>query len=84
MTVSKALLTSALTAVVAMSVASPVFAAAKEKCYGVSMAGKNDCAGNGHNCAGQTKLDKDAGDWKYVAAGSCTKMGGSMMAPEAK
>lgn len=77
MSVSKTLLASALTAVVAMSAAAPAFAASKEKCYGVAAAGKNDCAGNGHSCAGQAKVDKDAGEWKFVAAGSCTSMGGT-------
>ena len=47
----------------------------KEKCYGVSMAGKNDCkAGAGSSCAGSSKVDYQAGDWKYVAKGSCTTM----------
>jgi uncharacterized membrane protein len=47
----------------------------KEKCYGVSMAGKNDCAATGSNsCAGTSKADYDAKAWKYVAKGSCAKM----------
>lgn len=45
----------------------------KEKCYGVSMAGKNDCAaGPGTTCAGTAKTDYQANAWKYVAKGSCT------------
>lgn len=45
----------------------------KEKCYGVSMAGKNDCAaGPGTTCAGTSKTDYDAKAWKFVAKGSCT------------
>lgn len=50
----------------------------KEKCFGVAKAGKNDCASvNGsHSCAGQATKDNDAGDWKYVAKGTCQKMGG--------
>ena len=55
-------------------------APAKEKCYGVAMAGQNDCAANGHSCAGQSKADKDPGEWKYVPAGSCAGMGGSTTA----
>jgi uncharacterized membrane protein len=51
-------------------------AADKEKCYGVAKAGKNDCASNGHSCAGQAKADNDPGDWKYVPKGECEKMGG--------
>ena len=46
-----------------------------EKCYGVSMAGKNDCAaGPGTTCAGTAKTDYDAKAWKYVAKGTCTSM----------
>jgi uncharacterized membrane protein len=52
-------------------------AAPKEKCYGVAAAGKNDCAANGHGCAGQSKVDKDPTEWKFVPAGECEKMGGS-------
>lgn len=46
---------------------------AMEKCYGVSMAGKNDCAaGPGTSCAGTSKADYQGNAWKQVAAGSCT------------
>ncbi|WP_174873785.1 DUF2282 domain-containing protein [Vogesella oryzae] len=75
---SQTLIASALTAVVAMTVAAPAMAAEKEKCYGVAMAGKNDCAAAGHSCAGQSKVDKDPMDWKYVAKGSCSQMGGML------
>lgn len=44
-----------------------------EKCYGVSMAGKNDCAaGPGTTCAGTSKMDYQANAWKNVPAGTCT------------
>ena len=47
----------------------------KEKCYGIAMAGKNDCAaGAGTTCAGTNKVDYQANAWKYVAKGSCTTM----------
>jgi uncharacterized membrane protein len=47
----------------------------KEKCYGIAMAGKNDCAATGNNsCAGTSKVDHDKGAWKYVAKGSCMSM----------
>lgn len=50
-------------------------AGAKEKCYGVSMAGKNDCAaGPGTSCAGSSKMDYQGNAWKYVPAGTCTSM----------
>lgn len=48
--------------------------AAKEKCYGVSLAGKNDCAaGPGMTCAGTAKTDHQANAWTYVPAGTCVK-----------
>ena len=44
-----------------------------EKCYGVSMAGKNDCAaGPGTTCAGTSKVDYQGNAWKYVPKGTCT------------
>ena len=46
-----------------------------EKCYGISMAGKNDCAaGPGTTCAGTSKADYQGNAWKYVAKGTCTKV----------
>lgn len=46
---------------------------AMEKCYGVALAGKNDCAaGAGTTCAGTSKVDYQANAWKNVAAGTCT------------
>jgi uncharacterized membrane protein len=46
---------------------------AQEKCYGVSMAGKNDCAaGPGTSCAGTSKADYQGNAWKMVAKGTCT------------
>ena len=46
-----------------------------EKCFGVAMAGKNDCAaGPGTTCAGTSKMDYQGNSWKYVPAGTCTTM----------
>ena len=46
-----------------------------EKCYGVSLAGKNDCAaGPGTTCAGTAKKDYQGNAWKHVAKGTCTTM----------
>jgi uncharacterized membrane protein len=48
---------------------------ATEKCYGVSMAGKNDCAaGPGTTCAGTSKVDYQGNAWKNVPKGTCTTM----------
>ncbi|MDM7948332.1 DUF2282 domain-containing protein [Hydrogenophaga sp.] len=59
--------------------------AGKEKCYGIAKAGQNDCANlaGTHSCAGQSKVDNDKGEWKYVAAGTCASMKGLTQA-EAK
>ena len=48
---------------------------AMEKCYGVALAGKNDCkAGAGTTCAGTSKVDHQANAWVYVPKGTCEKM----------
>ena len=46
-----------------------------EKCYGVALAGKNDCkAGAGTSCAGSSKVDYQGDAWKSVPAGTCTQI----------
>ena len=75
--------TSTLASALAIAIAPAHAADAKapqEKCYGIAKAGQNDCAAGAHSCAGQAKADNDANDWKYVAKGSCEKMGGSTTA----
>jgi uncharacterized membrane protein len=48
---------------------------AKEKCFGVALAGQNDCAaGAGTTCAGTSKVDYQGNSWKLVPAGTCTTM----------
>jgi len=43
-----------------------------EKCFGVAMAGHNDCAaGAGTTCAGTSKVDYDGKAFKEVARGTC-------------
>lgn len=52
-----------------------------EKCYGVSKAGKNDCAGAAHACSGQGKKDADAREWVKLPKGTCERLvGGSLKA----
>lgn len=47
----------------------------QEKCYGVAMAGKNDCAaGPGTTCAGTSKVDYQGNAWKLVPKGTCATM----------
>jgi uncharacterized membrane protein len=76
----------ALATVLAATVSAPVAAQEKEKCFGIAAAGKNDCANlsGTHSCAGQSKLDKDAGEWKYVAKGECATMKGMSKAEAEK
>lgn len=63
----------ALSATAATSTAS---AAGKEKCYGIALAGQNDCAaGPGTTCAGTSKVDYQGNAWKLVPAGECEKYG---------
>ena len=48
---------------------------AKEKCFGVALAGKNDCAaGAGTTCAGTSKVDYQGNSWTLVPAGTCATM----------
>lgn len=45
------------------------------KCYGVSLAGKNDCAaGAGTTCAGTSTVDYQGNAWTYVKKGTCESM----------
>jgi uncharacterized membrane protein len=59
--------------------------ASKEKCYGISKAGANDCANlsGTHSCAGQSTADQSPMEWRYVAKGSCKSLKG-LSAEEAK
>ncbi len=51
-------------------------AASKEKCYGVSMAGQNDCksSAEGSTCSGSSTIDYDGLAWKLVPKGDCESM----------
>ncbi|WP_341887267.1 DUF2282 domain-containing protein [Variovorax sp. YR752] len=81
------IVSSALASVLALGLVGQVAAQdkAKEKCYGIAKAGQNDCANlsGSHSCAGQSKVDNDSGEWKYVAKGTCKEMKG-MSADEVK
>ena len=46
-----------------------------EKCFGVSLSGKNDCAaGAGTSCAGTAKANYQGNAWILVPKGTCTKI----------
>jgi uncharacterized membrane protein len=64
--------------------ASAADAAAKEKCYGVAQAGKNDCAASGHACAGQSKSASNGAEWVYVPTGTCERLVGGSLTPKTK
>ncbi|WP_417824169.1 DUF2282 domain-containing protein [Thalassospira lucentensis] len=70
------ILGAALTAAVSLAATQQAAAqGAKEKCYGVSMAGQNDCAaGPGTTCAGTSTVDYQGNAWKLVPAGTCEDM----------
>ena len=71
-------LAATITAANAGPVAQP---AGSEKCYGVSKAGKNDCAAGVHSCAGQGTKNFDKTAFVYLPAGACAKLaGGSVTA----
>ncbi|MFC4292971.1 DUF2282 domain-containing protein [Sphingorhabdus arenilitoris] len=58
--------------------------AAREKCYGIALAQYNDCAaGPGTECAGTAETDYMPDRWKYVPAGQCTGLGGTLAPPGA-
>ncbi|MBX2809679.1 MAG: DUF2282 domain-containing protein [Cellvibrionaceae bacterium] len=62
------------------SVAAPKYKA--EKCYGVSKAGKNDCAaGPGTSCAGTSTVDAQGNAWMFVPKGTCDKLVGGTLSP---
>ena len=66
--------------------AKAAMAAGKEKCYGVSLAGMNDCAaGPGTTCQGTSTVDFQGNAWAFVQGGTCTSIkvpGERMGSPE--
>lgn len=72
---SRSLAVTALTLVAMASSAAAADKPEQEKCYGVSKAGKNDCAaGPGTTCAGTSKVDYQGNAWKFVPKGTCTSI----------
>ena len=65
----------ALAAALTAQTTTTAHAMEKEKCFGVSLAGKNDCAaGPGTTCAGTSTVDYQGNAWKLVKKGTCTTM----------
>jgi uncharacterized membrane protein len=72
---SKSVKTLAIASAIAAAVAGTAtitHASTKEKCFGVSMAGQNDCAaGPGTTCAGSSTVDYQGNAWTLVDEGTC-------------
>ena len=69
-------LSATLACALTVMAASAVYAGSEmEKCFGVALAGANDCAaGAGTTCAGTSKVDYQGNAWKLVPAGTCVTM----------
>lgn len=66
---------SAFAAALSAQFATPAAAEGEEKCFGVALAGQNNCAaGEGTTCAGTSKVDYQGNAWSLVPAGTCAKM----------
>lgn len=80
-TVKSIAVAGAVAAAISASMSAPAQAQSKEKCFGVSLAGQNDCAaGAGTTCAGTSKVDYQGNAWTLVDAGTCTEIDLPVMA----
>jgi uncharacterized membrane protein len=71
-TMSLAIAAALSSALAATAVSTSAQASAKEKCYGVSLKGQNDCAaGAGTTCAATAKVDYQGNAWRLVDQGAC-------------
>ena len=71
--ISLALAGALTTALAAAATTATAQESTKEKCYGVSMKGMNDCAaGPGTTCAATAKVDYQGNAWRLVPKGTCT------------
>ena len=74
-TVLKSLAVAGAVATALGATATTVAAQENEKCYGVSLAGENDCAaGPGTTCAGTSTVDYQGNAWTLVPQGTCLSM----------
>lgn len=73
-TTKSLVLASAVTSALA-GMATTAHAQEQVKCFGVALAGANDCAaGPGTTCAGTSSVDYQGNSWSLVPAGTCTTM----------
>jgi uncharacterized membrane protein len=82
MTSKTAILAAAVSSLFVMT--ATAFAAddtSSEKCYGVAKAGKNDCAGGAHACAGQSSKDNSPKEFIKLPKGTCERIVGGSLTP---
>ena len=80
MNTSSVTLSALAIALVAASTGAHADTPKQDKCFGVALAGKNDCkAGAGTTCAASSTVNYQGNSWKYVPAGACLKMGGTLV-----
>jgi uncharacterized membrane protein len=85
---SRAINTAVIAAAVAgaaasVTVVAPAHAQGQEKCFGISVAGANDCAaGPGTTCAGTSTVDYQGNAWTFVDAGTCEQYGSASMSDD--
>ena len=74
-TISLALAGALATALASLSAPVTAEAGDKEKCFGISLKGENDCAaGPGTTCQGTSTKDYQGNAWKFVDGGTCAQM----------
>ena len=72
---SHTLKTVAIASAVATALATMAVSGEQEKCFGVSLAGENDCAaGPGTTCAGTSSVDYQGNAWALVNGGTCMEI----------
>jgi len=72
---STTILAASVAAALSMAASAASADAHQEKCYGVSLAGQNDCAaGPGTTCAGTSTINYQGNAWEMVATGTCATM----------
>ena len=82
MTSKSALLAAAVSSLFALTTtAFAAEAGTSEKCYGVAKAGKNDCAGGAHACAGQSSKDNSSKEFIKLPKGTCERIVGGSLTP---
>jgi uncharacterized membrane protein len=52
-----------------------------EMCYGINVAGRNDCGTATHSCHGMAKEARDPASFVLVPTGLCTRIAGGSLEP---